>query len=70
MRSFEVMVLAMRLISILVERVSEVTIFVPSDRTTRSKGVINNANGSLFNIISSRYSMFQAVFEALTQDTR
>lgn len=53
------MVFAMRLISIFVERVSEVTIFVPSDRTTRSKGVINNANGSLLNIISLRYSMFQ-----------
>ena len=45
------MVFPMRLISILVERVSEVTIFVPSDRTTFSNGVINNANGRLLNII-------------------
>jgi hypothetical protein len=46
------MVFAMRLSSSLVERVSEVTIWVPSDRTTRSKGVINNANGRLQNGIS------------------
>lgn len=50
--SFDVMVFAMRFTSILVDRVSEVTIRVPSDRTTRSKGVINNANGRLSNIIS------------------
>lgn len=43
----------MRFISILVERVSEVTIFVPSDRTTRSKGIINNANGRLENRVSN-----------------
>lgn len=37
----------MRLISFLVERVSEVTICVPSFRMTRSKGVIKKANGRL-----------------------
>lgn len=42
----------MRFSSILVERVSEVTIFVPSDRTTRSKGMINSANGRLYNHVS------------------
>jgi hypothetical protein len=42
----------MRLISILVERVSEVTIFVPSDRTTFSNGLINKANGKLSSMIS------------------
>ena len=48
--SFEVMVFAMRLISILVESVSAVTIRVPSLRITRSNGAINNANGKLLRI--------------------
>lgn len=50
--SFEVTVFAMRLISILVERVSDVTICVPSSRTTCSKGVIKSANGRLDNGVS------------------
>jgi hypothetical protein len=51
------MVFAMRLISILVERVSDVTIFVPSDRTTFSNGVINKANGKLLDRISIAVSV-------------
>lgn len=47
MMSFEVTVFAMRLNSCFVERVSAVTILVPSDRTTRSKGIIRSAKGNL-----------------------
>lgn len=53
--SFEVIVFAMRLTSFLVERVSAMTICVPSFRTTRSKGVIKSANGKLSKSISIHY---------------
>jgi hypothetical protein len=50
--SLEVMVFKICLNSSLVERASAVTIRVPSDRMTRSNGVIMNANGRLRNDIS------------------
>lgn len=50
--SFEVIVFAMRLTSFFVERVSAMTICVPSFRTTRSKGIIKSANGKLSKSIS------------------
>lgn len=56
--SFEVIVFAMRFNSCLVERVSAMTIFVPSDRTTRSKGVINSANGRLNGISAGSCASF------------
>lgn len=46
------MVFAMRFTSSLVERVSVVTILVPSDRMTCSKGVIMKANGRLHDHLS------------------
>ena len=57
MISLEVIVFAMRLISILVDRGSAVTICVPSSRTTCSKGVIKRANGRLNGGISEKYSV-------------
>lgn len=67
--SLEVTVFAMRLTSNLVERVSEVTIFVPSDRTTRSKGVIKKANGRLVGRIS-RSTYRWSMVDGLTQCIR
>ncbi len=45
--SFDFMVRAILLISSLVESGSAMTMRVPSDRTTFSKGAIKKANGSL-----------------------
>lgn len=47
MISLDVTVFAIRLNSCFVDSVSAVTILVPSDRTTRSKGMIRSANGRL-----------------------
>lgn len=43
--SLEVMVTLIILNSVLVESFSETRILVPSDRTTRSRGEMRNANG-------------------------
>lgn len=48
--SFDDIVTLMSLNSCLVERDSETTIRVPSDRTTRSRGEMRKANGRLFQI--------------------
>lgn len=45
--SFEVIVVAMRLISVLVDKGSDSNTLVPSDRTTLSSGAIMKAKGSL-----------------------
>lgn len=47
MINLDVTVFAIRLNSCFVESVSAVTIFVPSERTTRSKGMIKRAKGKL-----------------------
>lgn len=47
MMSFEVMVYLIFLNSCLVESFSDMTILVPSDRTTLSRGEIKKAKGSL-----------------------
>lgn len=51
------MVFAMRFTSSLVERVSVVTILVPSDRMTCSKGVIMKANGRLHDQVSDLFKI-------------
>lgn len=54
MISLDVTVFAIRLNSCFVDRVSAVTILVPSDRTTRSKGMIKSANGRLISKVRAR----------------
>jgi hypothetical protein len=46
----EVIVLLICFSSILVERVSDTRMRVPSERTTFSRGVIRKANGSLLSV--------------------